>query len=102
MIHPLTRILTAAVLAVGLVAARGAGAEEIEPCQIAVKGDSAVAKACQMGGVSQAKRIMKQMVRAARAKGVATECADCHQGVDAWALNKGATEKFRRLVELTK
>lgn len=92
--------LVALSLAVGTGAR--ADADDVEKCTIAVQGDSPVAKACQEGGVRLAKRKMKELVRAAREKGMVSECNDCHNGSDSWTLNKGATDKFRRLIDLAK
>jgi hypothetical protein len=77
-------------------------ADDVERCTIAVQGDSPVAKACQEGGVRLAKRKMKELVRTAREKGMSNDCNDCHEGGDSWTLTKGATDRFRRLLDLTK
>ena len=97
------RFLGSAV-ALGLAMGVGAGAtaDDIEKCTVAIQGDSPVAKACQEGGVRLAKRKMKELVRAAREKGMVSECNDCHTGADSWTLNKGATDKFRKLIEITR
>ena len=79
-----------------------AGADEVEKCTIAIQGDSPIAKACQEGGVRLAKRKMKELVRTARERGMMSECNDCHNGSETWTLNKGATDKFRKLIEITK
>jgi hypothetical protein len=77
-------------------------ASDAPSCTIAVKGDSPVVKACQEGGIPKAKRTMKEMVRAGKAKGMNLECNDCHTAIDEWKLNQGASDKFRKLVELTR
>jgi hypothetical protein len=100
--RPLRAVVMATLLTCGLALGLGARADEIEKCTVAVQGDSPVAKACQEGGVRLAKRKMKELVRAAREKGMMSECNDCHNGSDSWTLNKGAADKFRRLIELTK
>jgi hypothetical protein len=72
------------------------------PCTVAVKGDSPVAKACKEGGIPQAKRTMKELVRAAKAKGMNVDCTDCHKNTEDFKLNKDATEKFGKLLEKAK
>jgi hypothetical protein len=45
---------------------------------------------------------MKELVRTAREKGMSADCNDCHEGGDSWTLTKGATDRFRRLLDLSK
>jgi hypothetical protein len=98
-------ILLAGVVTLALAAlaapAAPAHADENEKCTVAIKGDSPIAKACQEGGVRLAKRRMKELVRTAREKGMVNECGDCHNRPDNWTLTKGATDKFRRLIDLS-
>jgi hypothetical protein len=97
-----TATLLASALAPGVGGRARASADEVEKCTIAVQGDSPVAKACQEGGVRLAKRKMKELVRTAREKGMSADCNDCHEGGDSWTLTKGATDRFRRLLDLSK
>jgi hypothetical protein len=92
-------VALAGLIAPGLMVRAG---DDIEKCTIATQGDSPVAKACQEGGIRLAKRKMKELVRAAREKGMVSECTDCHDGIDAWTLTKGANDKFRRLIDLSR
>ncbi len=98
----LLRTLGLAVIVSSSASVPVADAADPEPCTIAVRGESPIAKACKEGGVRAAKRAMKDMVRSAREKGMAAECSDCHKGADDWTLTKTAQEKFRRMLELTK
>jgi Na+-transporting NADH:ubiquinone oxidoreductase subunit NqrF len=66
-------------------------------CTIAVKGNSPTAKACTKGGRDEAKRVMNQMVRAAKAKGGKFSCAGCHQDLESFELTKDATEEYKKL-----
>ena len=78
-----------------------------EPCKLATKGDSPVAKACQGGGVEAAKKLMRQMrakVNEGRTPKIA--CKDCHDH-DADSrydtLSKDGRERFKAfLSELDK
>src|SRR4051812_48461628 len=59
-------------------------------CTIATKGDSDVAKACKEGGIKRAKATMKAMQKAAKDKGMKTECDGCHKSPDSsnWTLKR--------------
>ncbi len=70
-----------------------------DPCTLATKGESPVAKACHDGGIKAAKVAMKDMLRAARANGVKYQCDDCHiNDTDYAQLGKGAEDKFAKLL----
>lgn len=68
------------------------------PCQIAIKGDSPVARACRSAGAPAAKVKMREMVTAAKAHGGGFACENCHgkQG-----LLPGADKKFVELLRLS-
>lgn len=67
-----------------------------EPCEYALKGDSPVAKACLKGGMKEAKKIMKAMVKKGRAAGLDYECDSCHK--DGGGMVDGTKERFEKLV----
>lgn len=70
-----------------------------EPCMLATKGTSPVARACAEGGVSRAKAVMKDMVRRGKAAGVKVGCDDCHaDDADYAKLTLEAEAKFRELL----
>jgi hypothetical protein len=70
-----------------------------DPCHLAIKSDSPVAKACREGGVKAAKVAMKDLVKGARAAGVRFQCDDCHSSdSDYTQLAKGSEEKFAKLL----
>ena len=70
-----------------------------DPCQLATKGDSPVAKACKEGGIKSAKATMKDLVKGARAGGVRFQCDDCHvNDTDYTQLAKNAEDKFAKLL----
>ena len=67
-------------------------------CTIAVKGDSPTAKACAKGGRGEAKKVMKEMVKEAKAKGQKFTCDGCHKDLDNYALTKNAQDDYKKLV----
>jgi hypothetical protein len=70
-----------------------------DPCQLATKGDSPVARACREGGIKAAKMAMKDLIKGARATGVRYQCDDCHvNDADYAQLAKGADDKFAKLL----
>lgn len=103
-VHPvlLRLLLVAAPFAVAALTPGAAPAADAEPCTIAVKGDNPVVKACAEGGIPKAKRAMKELVRTARARGTKMECTDCHVAIDEWKLKDGATDRFRKLLDVAK
>jgi hypothetical protein len=66
-------------------------------CTIAVKGDSPTAKACAKGGRDAAKKVMKEMVTAAGAKGVKFQCDSCHKDMETYELGKNAVDDYKKL-----
>ena len=77
----------------------GSRADAGDPCKLAVKGDSPVAKACSQGGFDAAKKLMEKM-RAKVNSGRATRisCNDCHDhGDDSRydTLTKDGRERFK-------
>jgi hypothetical protein len=71
-------------------------------CTIATKGDSATAKACVKGGRAEAKKMMKEMVKQAKANGQKFTCEGCHKDLDNYELTKNATEDFKKLEAASK
>ena len=66
-------------------------------CTIAIKGDSPTAKACTKGGRAEAKKVMKDMVKQAKAAGQKFTCDGCHKDLDNYELTKNAIEDFKKL-----
>ena len=66
-------------------------------CTIATKGDSPTAKACAKGGRAEAKKMMKEMVKQAKANGQKFTCDGCHKDLDNYELTKNATEDYKKL-----
>jgi hypothetical protein len=87
-----------AVCLFGLSAAGVANAgEDKGPCKIAIKGDSPTAKACTTGGRSAATKLMKDMVKQAKAKGEKFTCDGCHKDLDNYELTKNANDDYKKL-----
>jgi hypothetical protein len=86
------------VLAVGGVVAISGRAAADKPCAIATKGDSPVAKACASGGLVDAKRAMRDLVKSGKKAGVKYECDDCHKNDTGYDLTPQARENFKKLL----
>jgi hypothetical protein len=69
-----------------------------KPCNIATKGDSPVAKACASGGLVDAKRTMRDLVKSGKKAGVKFECDDCHKNDVGYDLTPQARENFKKLL----
>jgi hypothetical protein len=84
---------------VGIVAlnASVASAADDTKCTIATKGDSPTAKACAKGGRAEAKKIMKEMVKSAKAKGTKFTCDGCHKDLDNYELTKNGADDYKKL-----
>jgi hypothetical protein len=71
------------------------------PCKIATKGDTPTAKACASGGRAAATKLMKQMVKDAKAKGEKFTCDGCHKDLDNYELTKNANDDYKKLEAVT-
>ena len=67
-------------------------------CTIATKPDSPTGKACAQGGRAEAKKMMKEMVKVAKAKGQKFTCDGCHKDLDNYELTKNGQDDFKKLV----
>jgi hypothetical protein len=95
MSHLARSFLLAAVL--GSAFAGAARASDKGPCKIATKGDSPTAKACVSGGRDAATKLMKDMVKQAKAKGQKFTCDGCHKDLDNYDLTKNANDDYKKL-----
>ena len=95
-------VFTAAILTLPMFAGRAVGAGDEGKCTIATKGDSPTAKACAKGGRPEAKKIMKEMVKQAKAAGQKFTCDGCHKDLDNYELTKNAVEEFKKLEAASK
>lgn len=73
-----------------------------DKCTIALKGDNEVVKACQKGGIKEAKKVMKSMVKVAKDKGKKWECDSCHKNEEDWKLNGDGEKLFKELLAVQK
>jgi hypothetical protein len=74
-----------------------------QPCQMALLGESPVAKACSDAGVRGALDLMQRFVRRAREQGILFECTDCHPVEDDYSkLAPQADLEFRKLLFLAR
>ena len=101
MTHFSIKLSAAALLLVSLVG-RDAGANDSGKCTIATKGDSVTARACAEGGRAAAKKVMKEMVKQAKASGQKFTCDGCHKDLDSYELTKSATDDFKKLEAVAK
>jgi len=66
-------------------------------CTIATQGDSPTAKACAKGGRTEAKKLMKEMVKTAKENKQKFTCDGCHKDLDNYELTKNAKEDYKKL-----
>ena len=89
--------LSVAVFLFAAVAAAGAVRADDGKCTIATKPDSPTGKACAKGGRAEAKKVMKEMVKVAKANGQKFTCDGCHKDLDNYALSANATDEYKKL-----
>jgi hypothetical protein len=95
------RTFTASLSLATLVAfAVPAFAADDGKCTIATKGDNTVVKACEKGGIKEAKKTMKAMVKVAKDKGKKMDCDSCHKNEEDWKLNDKGKDLFKDLQAL--
>jgi hypothetical protein len=87
------------VFAIALIAGRASADDK---CTIATKGDSPVAKACAKGGRGDAKKLMKDAVKTAKANGSTFTCEGCHKDLESFELTKNARDDFGKLMAAQK
>ncbi len=90
-------LLSLSLTAGAAFVAHSADAVAGEKCQIAVKGSSPTARACAKGGRDEARKVMKDMVTAAKANGGKFSCDGCHQDVVSYELKTNAVEDYKKL-----
>jgi hypothetical protein len=97
----LTKLTLGLSLALTLVVARAASAGD-DKCTVATSGDSPVAKACAKGGRPEAKKLMKEAVKTAKANGKTFTCEGCHKDLESFQLTPNAKEDFGKLMAAQK
>ena len=99
----MSRMFTTAALSLTALAfAAGSAIAADGACTIAKKGDNAVVKACEKGGIKEAKKTMKAMVKVAKDKGKKFECDSCHKNEEDWKLTDDGEKQFKDLLALQK
>jgi len=68
-----------------------------EKCSIAVKGASPTARACANGGRDEARKVMKDMVTAAKNNGTKFSCDGCHKDIMTYELKPNAVDDYKKL-----
>jgi hypothetical protein len=68
-----------------------------EKCSIAVKGASPTARACAKGGRDEARKVMKDMVTAAKNNGTKFSCDGCHKDIMTYELKPNAADDYKKL-----
>ena len=97
MIRTAALVFTAAFLTLSIVSGNAIGGGDEGKCTIATKPDTATGKACAHGGRAEAKKVMKDMVKKAKANGQKFTCDGCHKDLDNYELTKNATEDYKKL-----
>ena len=98
MTRPIAKLSLALVLfAASAIGAAGVVRADDGKCTIATKPDSPTGKACAKGGRAEAKKVMKEMVKVAKANGQKFTCDGCHKDLDNYALTQNATEEYKKL-----
>jgi|tagenome__1003787_1003787.scaffolds.fasta_scaffold15217042_1 hypothetical protein len=77
--------------------ARSSDAVAGEKCSIAVKGASPTARACAKGGRDEARKVMKDMVTAAKTNGSKFSCDSCHKDIMTYELKPNAVDDYKKL-----
>jgi hypothetical protein len=98
----MSRMFTTAALSLTALAFAAGSAFAANDCTIAKKGDNAVVKACEKGGIKEAKKTMKAMVKVAKDKGKKMECDACHKNEEDWKLTDDGEKQFKDLLALQK
>ena len=98
------KFTTAALSLTALLYAAGASLAADGKCTIATKGENAVVSACAKGGIKEAKKTMKAMVKVAKDKDKSKkfECDGCHKNEEDWKLTDDGEKLFKDLLALQK
>jgi hypothetical protein len=98
MIRSLTKLAAPLALFAALaVGAAGTVRGDEGKCTINKEPNSPTGKACAKGGRAEAKKMMKEMVKVAKANGQKFTCDGCHKDLDNYALTKNATDDYKKL-----
>jgi hypothetical protein len=98
----MSRMFTTAAVSLTAILFAAGSAVAANDCTIAKKGDNGVVKACEKGGIKEAKKTMKAMVKVAKDKGKKWECDSCHKNEEDWKLTDDGEKLFKELLALQK
>ena len=73
-----------------------------KPCNTTKFHYPEVEKACKDGGQDSAKKFMKDVQKAAKAKGTTKDCKDCHEDQKDFGLKDNAVGDFKELLAASK
>jgi hypothetical protein len=73
----------------------------LNDCRVVRDRLSPVAHACARGGIKEAKKAMKQLVKRAKDRGLKFECDSCHRNEDNWQLTDDARANFTSMLAAT-
>jgi hypothetical protein len=90
--------VSSAALLVMTLAIGAARAGDEGKCTISTKPETPTGKACAKGGRAEAKKMMKEMVKKAKANGHKEfTCDGCHKDLDNYVLTKNAEDDYKKL-----
>jgi hypothetical protein len=92
-----TIVFLSALFAFFLTRSAPASAADEGKCTLPTKGDTPTARACAKGGRAEAKKVMKEMVKNAKEKGVKFTCDSCHKDLDNYALTPNGEADYKKL-----
>lgn len=84
----------AGAFALGMAYAGSAAAEDVEACTAKKFDHAKVEKACKSGGRPAAKKLMKDVVKKAKAAGADVNCKTCHSSLKSFELTDGASKQL--------
>jgi hypothetical protein len=85
------------LFAASAIVAVGAVRADEGKCTLNSDPNTPTGRACAKGGRAEAKRVMKEMVKVAKANGQKFTCDGCHKDLDNYALTQNATEEYKKL-----
>ena len=94
-----TAKLTAALFLFAAIAVGAAGTVRGDEgkCTINKEPNTPTGQACAKGGRAEAKKMMKEMVKIAKANGQKFTCDGCHKDLDNYELTKNAQDDYKKL-----
>jgi hypothetical protein len=98
MIRSITKLTASLVLFTAIaIGAAGTVRGDEGKCTINKEPSSPTGKACAKGGRAEARKVMKEMVKVAKANGQKFTCDGCHKDLDTYDLTKNATDDYKKL-----